>query len=717
MGVFNMDVFVPIIIEPYPDELLYSWILRLAKQNGLSPIRFFEAYFGSNCLKKGLMPLEIRDGYRNFYKTLNSNLNEMQLYFKLTTMQFELSFCTPEKQLQILNNVFRKPGELNNVIKYYFAKPKICLQCMKADLEEYGEAYFHRCHQLSGVTACHKHSTPLYELDRMKGDRYEFDWQASRKIKDEITDFDVAYAKYVYELLDSNFSSNYNDIFSLITKTVNVQNFGKTRYSRKDLIDNIIKLLPNFSNIKRLKQTNVVLSVANIINILMQLFPDVNNLINALPSYEMIITEYCDVCNEYYCTTPKAKQNGWGCPTCDDRLDDRMLVNRLVESIGNGEYQLKDIVSGKSKKAILHHKRCGKTYSIRLKTFIYDNSQCECMKALQPEDAKETMLQHEDFELIEFKALTKPAKLKHKVCGNIFEVRQFLHFIKVPMCRCCEMTQVATTESFKKEVEALVGNEYEIVGEVFTKEEPVRMIHNICGKEHLYNPWHFTLGSRCPHCTSLVNIDMLNKMFDDYTDGRYQIVEKLSRNKNVILDTVTNNTMEMSNELIVQELLRPTPSFYFVVDLKKNRVKRTAWDEWYDLCMEYQKEFGHINPRHDEVYKGKHIANWCTMQRKLYSTKRLPNEQIEKLKAIGFEFVINNQLRIWKNRFETYQNFVKETGVVYPKTNTVYQSMNMYNWVEAQFRRYNEKKLNQECIDALLEFNPTFFTNRSKNKK
>ena len=394
MGAFNMSVFVPIVIEPYPDELLYSWILRLAKANGLSPLRFFEAYFGENCLKKGMVPLDIRDGYRNFYKTIRSNLNEMQLYFKLTTMQFELSFCTPEKQLQILNNVLRKPGELNNVTKYYFSKPKICLQCMKEDLEEYGEAYFHRCHQLSGVTTCHKHSTPLYELDRMKRARYEFDWQASRKIKDEITDFDVAYAKYAYELLNSNFSSNYNDIFSLIAKTVNVQNFGKTRYSRKDLIDNISKLLPNFSKIKRLKQTNVVLSAANIINILMQLFPDVHDLINALPSYEMTITECCDVCNECYCTTPKAKQNGWGCPTCDDRLDDRMLVNRLVDSIGNGEYQLKDIVSGKNKKAILHHKRCGKTYSIRLKTFIYDNSQCECMKALQYEDAEEKMLQY-----------------------------------------------------------------------------------------------------------------------------------------------------------------------------------------------------------------------------------------------------------------------------------------------------------------------------------
>ena len=701
--------FIPIIVEPYPDELLYSWILRLAKANGLSPLRFFEGYFGFSCLRKGAMPLDIRDGYRNFYKALNSNLNEMQLYFKLTTMQFELSFCTPEKQLQILNNVLRRPGELNIVSKYYFSKPKICLQCMKEDMEEYGEAYFHRCHQLSGVTTCYKHSTPLYELDRMKGARYEFDWQASRKIKDEITDFDVAYAKYAYELLNINFSSNYNDIFSLITKTLNVQNFGKNRYSRQNLVDNILKLLPNLSNVKRLQQANIVLSVQNTINILMQLFPDVHDFINALPSYEMITTEYCDVCNEDYCTTPKAKQNGWGCPVCDDRLNDRTLANRLVNSIGNGEYQLKDIVPGKVKKAVVHHKKCGKTYSVGLKTFIYDNPRCECMLTLQPENAKEKMLQYEDFELIEFKALTKPAKLKHKVCGNIFEVRQFLHFIKVPMCRCCEMTQVATTESFKKEVEDLVGDEYEIIGEVFTKEEPVKMRHNVCGKEHMYNPWHFTLGSRCPHCTSLVNADILNKMFDDYTDGRYQIVEKLSRYKNVVLDTVTNNTMEMSNELIVQELLRPTPSSYFVVDLKKNRVKRTSWDDWYDLCIEYKNEFGHINPCNKVTYKGKGIAAWCCKQRSEYKKNELSDDKIQLLKAIGFEFDINNNLTTWKRNFEIYKEFVTETKTIYPKQGTIYQGLNIYDWVHHQRAYRNQGTLNKECEHLLLEFNPTFF--------
>lgn len=39
---------------------------------------------------------------------------------------------------------------------------RFCKQCFESDMEEYGEPYFHRHHQVSGIECCLEHYTPLY---------------------------------------------------------------------------------------------------------------------------------------------------------------------------------------------------------------------------------------------------------------------------------------------------------------------------------------------------------------------------------------------------------------------------------------------------------------------------------------------------------------------------------------------------------------------------
>ena len=66
-----MNKFIPIVVEPYPDELLYSWIIRLASINELHNRTFFELYLEEKDVKKRPIKIDIRRGYRNFYKSLN----------------------------------------------------------------------------------------------------------------------------------------------------------------------------------------------------------------------------------------------------------------------------------------------------------------------------------------------------------------------------------------------------------------------------------------------------------------------------------------------------------------------------------------------------------------------------------------------------------------------------------------------------------------------
>ena len=102
-----MEDFIPLVVAPYPDELLYSWVKRLADLNELSIEVFFRKYFG-DCLAKGqCIPLDIRRGYFNFYDALNCDVDKMELYFQLSTAQFELMFYPEKQQVRIVNHIVR----------------------------------------------------------------------------------------------------------------------------------------------------------------------------------------------------------------------------------------------------------------------------------------------------------------------------------------------------------------------------------------------------------------------------------------------------------------------------------------------------------------------------------------------------------------------------------------------------------------------------------
>ena len=128
--------YIPIIVEPYPDELLYSWMIRLAKINELSNRMFFEAYLEEPCVKKRPVQIDIRRGYRNFYKALNTDVDMMELYFQLSTTQFELSFVPTRQQIKILHNLLRNESELNYISNYFIQEPKMCLECVKEDVDK-----------------------------------------------------------------------------------------------------------------------------------------------------------------------------------------------------------------------------------------------------------------------------------------------------------------------------------------------------------------------------------------------------------------------------------------------------------------------------------------------------------------------------------------------------------------------------------------------------
>ena len=106
-------------------------------------------------------------------------------------------------------------------------------------------------------------------------------------------------------------------------------------------------------------------------------------------------------------------------------------------------------------------------------------------------------------------------------------------------------------------------------------------------------------------------------------------------------------------------------------------------------------------------YKGKFLGSWCEDQRKLYKQGKLSEEQIHKLQAL--DFVFDTAFYNWNQRFKEYKKYIEETGILFPKKNTIYNGNNLGSWVRTQRLQKKKGKLSPVYEKLLLEINPDFF--------
>lgn len=709
-----MNGLIPIVIEPYPDELLYSWIIRLANANELSPSIFVETYFTTK-INSNKIPVDIRNGYCNFYEALNCDIDKMDLYFQLSTTKFELSFYPAKHHIKIFNNVLRKEGNLNTINNYFIQVPRMCMECMKEDVDEYGEFYIHRSHQLSGVCVCHKHQTPLYIPAISHKSNQQFDFSNLTKVIDTVSISDYEYSKYVYQLLNK-LETNIDILFDVISNKVR-EKLGKESLSKQEMAQYIAHILNEPKKEKEIMTTNKHVDAQYIIKVLMELFPNVNDLLSIVPSYQMIMKEYCSLCNRDYYITPQAISDGWGCVYCDDENEEE-LIKRLVKNIGKDQFVFKEIKNEKIKKLVVYHKDFGTEFSTKLINFLFKDASFYFTNIMSIKEANERMKKYKNFKLIEFSGVANPAKIRHELCGAIMEFDKFNHFERNPVCKCCEQHHYFSLEYFKQQVKEIVGDEYEVVGKsdkMLHGQHVVKIKHNKCGEVREYKTRDFLLGKHCPNCKLKVSEEDISNTLEKYSDGRYSIIGRHHHYVKII-DRKANEEFLLKRQFLLQEMLRPTPSP--IIELKEQIKEIEATDLWnmyYDLCTEYKKEFGHLYVNRKEKYKNQSIGLWCDTQKCLYNKGELPQDRIQKLKDI--DFVFDGNFYLWSKRFEEYKDFMNETGRIAPKHGEVHNGNKVGSWFFVQRHHKLKGMLSDEQIRLLLEFNPKFFDELPKGKQ
>lgn len=160
---------IKILFKPYPDEILYSWIVRHHKISGNLKISDTKIdLFGDKNISQdiyfstGLDCLSEKLPKHSFYSS-DYLIDNNSLY------PFYKPFMNNDKAMILKNDM-----KISNTIKFnsityinsnYMPKTiKICPICASKDMKDYGEIYLHIVHQLQGITVCHIHECNLYQI-------------------------------------------------------------------------------------------------------------------------------------------------------------------------------------------------------------------------------------------------------------------------------------------------------------------------------------------------------------------------------------------------------------------------------------------------------------------------------------------------------------------------------------------------------------------------
>lgn len=241
---------------PYPGEILYSVLARYSIRSGnIKEIHNFDDLFGTrNCVSTVELPTQLDALIGNM--PVNAKYTAEEFIFENTLFPVYGAFLDPDRARDIIklmkndggSTVYIKIGLITSGVELnrYF---RFCPQCFVEDIKLYGEPYWHRSHQVTGVFVCTKHRMPLYNSTELirGGNRQRF-VSASREnciVKQEIT--------YSRELTEKMYCMAH-DIETLLNKRFDFKKpvWFKNQF-RTRLVEKEYMRMNNFIYLKKLK--------------------------------------------------------------------------------------------------------------------------------------------------------------------------------------------------------------------------------------------------------------------------------------------------------------------------------------------------------------------------------------------------------------------------------------------------------------------------------
>lgn len=617
---------IPVMTKPYPDELLYSWLHRLASLNGLYFYNFMSAYvMNSQTSAKTVFPFDIRNGFDIFYKNAQLDVDEASLYLQMSTLSYECLAMEEGAQSKVVSNVFYPFDLINTPANTFIDKANVCPDCLKEDILLYGEPYLHRAHQLSGVCKCHKHRTTLrrYSGAPNKACFYNLDDYV------EITPAsEIDYGDFAYDLLNANIRTN----FEIIKGVLKANGITVTSsLNTGDLLGHLYNLCNGDVNV-----------LSELLAIKEEPF---NSSEYILQNQISILNTYCRNADKTtFVSTSYGFNVGWRNFRDFIGLSEQERMKKMIQLAGNSEYELASQFESMNKVVSIEH-ICGRTSKIKPREFLYEGKRCSCENIIFEDEAARRIESLGPYKLIEFTKAEMPVKIQSLVCGHTFTTR-YRKFIKSPNCRVCYAgPPVVTTEDARERINKVSNGEYELVGEYTNSRTEVEILHKRCGKVFKCRLNKFVdKKKRCPYCDKgnetlwdrgyekLVEyknnfgiVDVPKSLvFNGYKLGRWCLQQKIYYNKG-----------ELS-----QSRIDKLNSIGFVFDSLEEE-----WNRRYEQYKRYVSENKTLYVPKQTVYENENLGSWILTQKHRFKVGKLSEERIKKLETIDKDIFKNQKNR------------------------------------------------------------------------
>lgn len=211
-----------------------------------------------------------------------------------------------------------------------------------------------------------------------------------------------------------------------------------------------------------------------------------------------------NLCGHIYEVTPHHFLEGKRCPYCAGKA--RYTADSYAAAIADiykGDYTILTPYTNMHTNIKVKHS-CGKEFEVNPASFLHQRAKCPCqyklMKSTEEFKAEVKALVGDEYSIMsEYKGVRKPILIKHNTCGSVYKVYPD-DFLAGHRCKCCcNAAQTKTTDQFKKEVYDLVGDEYKVISNYTGSKDYITFQH----KDHTFQmrPNDFLSGHRCPVCS------------------------------------------------------------------------------------------------------------------------------------------------------------------------------------------------------------------------